>query len=203
MRPIASVHIDIARFGFEVNEIRDDAELGLWLRRLIKCLSLRDPSIHEYGSELLEEVEEYRNRDSRRKKAFIPKDSKGKTRKDTERHGTHAESAPRAEQLEQSRADRKTETSFTELAPRPRNELFDAIQASFFPGQKLSKSDGARIGKLAQTLREREATPEQVNQKKSLYRKLHPDWECTAEAVIKHWPELNGVEKKPYNPMNP
>ncbi len=84
-------------------------------------------------------------------------------------------------------------------APRPRDLIFDAIVANFFQGP-LAKADGSRIGKLAATLRERGASPEQVAEKKSAYIRMHPDWDATPEAVVKHWPNLIIEKAKPRGP---
>ena len=75
-------------------------------------------------------------------------------------------------------------------AGKARNILFDAIVENFFQGAALSKSDGSRIGKMAATLKERGALPEQVAIKKAAYLKLHPDWDISPEAVVKHWHSL-------------
>lgn len=71
-RPISSVHIDIADFLLEVTEI-DFSDRAEWVTRLAKCLAKRDPSMHDYGKRLLEEVEEFRRNDKERK---LSKDSK-------------------------------------------------------------------------------------------------------------------------------
>ena len=83
--------------------------------------------------------------------------------------------------------------------PRERNELFDAIVKTFFK-EPLAKADGSRIGKLAATLKERGATPEQVEIKKAAYIKMHPEWDVTPEAVVKHWPNLFEIERKRHAP---
>jgi hypothetical protein len=83
VRPVVSVQIDIARFCWEVMR-RNDSELSLWIRGLVDCLATRDPSKHEYGANLLADVEEFREKEKQRKAKF----SNGKTRKDMDSAGT-------------------------------------------------------------------------------------------------------------------
>lgn len=73
-RPISSVHVDIARFAWEVSQV-EKAGLSDWLLRLTKCLATRDPTIHEYGAHLLAEVDEFRKADSERKRVKYSVDS--------------------------------------------------------------------------------------------------------------------------------
>lgn len=83
-RPIASVHLDIARFLIEIQDAQasgGDAALGLWTRNLARSLALNDPSISTFGSHLLSEAQRYRDAEKERKKANPPAVSGGKTRK--------------------------------------------------------------------------------------------------------------------------
>jgi hypothetical protein len=111
--------------------------------------------------------------------------------------------AKRYARTEQNRTEQENTSLPGATAPRQRNELFDAIADNFFSGG-LAKADASRIGKLAATLKERGATPEQVSEKKATYARMHPDWELTPEAVVKHWPTLNGAKQnKPFAPQLP
>jgi hypothetical protein len=83
MKKPASVHIDIAEFSMTVMELSVE-ERSDWLLSLVKCLSYADPTLNEYGAKLLNEVETYREAERKRKEKYS---DKGKTRKDTERHG--------------------------------------------------------------------------------------------------------------------
>jgi hypothetical protein len=73
-RPIASVHVDIARLTFEYSRISAESTEELvrarakWIDDLVACLALRNPDLSTYGAFLLNETEEYRRADSERKK---------------------------------------------------------------------------------------------------------------------------------------
>ena len=77
MRKISSVHLDIARFSYEISTRSNDADLATWVRNFVRCLVMRDPSIDSYGAELLEEVSEYRKKDAGRKGKRFPTESDG------------------------------------------------------------------------------------------------------------------------------
>ena len=114
-----------------------------------------------------------------------------------------AQTANRAETFRNARSVTKALPDKSKIRinslPRPRNELFDALVTAFFNGAGISKSDASRIGKMAAELKERGAAPGEVAAKKALYKKLHPDWACTPDAVVKHWHSLAETEK-PYVP---
>lgn len=69
--------------------------------------------------------------------------------------------------------------------PRPRNELFDAIATAF----KLvpESSDGSLIGKVAASLKAKDAKPDDIARRMKNYRTHFPDCVCTATAIDKHW----------------
>lgn len=67
LRPIHSVHVDIARFSHEIYQARAKGCLEEWVLSLVECLAVRDPNIHPYGAELLAEVGEYRAAEADRK----------------------------------------------------------------------------------------------------------------------------------------
>lgn len=111
MKKPASVHIDIAEFTMTVMELSTNEERGKWLLSLVKCLSYADSSLNSYGAKLLNEVNEYRESERARKEKYKEKEEpKGKTRKDTERHGkTEIPRKDTTEQTEQSRAEQNKE----------------------------------------------------------------------------------------------
>ena len=128
-RPIASVHVDIARLIFEVSKVsslsEDSAEsmerLGRWTKRLVECLAIRNCDLHEYGAHLLTEVDEYRNAEKERKRGNISKESADS--KDS------TESAER-----QPRTDRSDSTDHTEEKNIVRLQFEEARKA--YPGTK-------------------------------------------------------------------
>lgn len=105
-RPISSVHIDIADFLLEVTEI-DFLDRAEWVTRLAKCLAKRDPSMHDYGKRLLEEVEEFRRNDKERKLSKDSKESNGFQGNPAQSRQSRAEQTDRALSLTAiSRADK-------------------------------------------------------------------------------------------------
>jgi hypothetical protein len=82
-KPVSTVQLGIARLGLICSDIPDNAQLGLWLRKFHRALTLKDITLDEYASELLREVEEYRENERNRKvSAKIPTYSNGFQRKD-------------------------------------------------------------------------------------------------------------------------
>lgn len=77
MRKISSVHIDIARFSYEIGIRNNDSDLAAWVRNFVRCLVMRDPKIDSYGAELLSEVAEFRKTDAERKAKRFPVESAG------------------------------------------------------------------------------------------------------------------------------
>lgn len=67
LRPISSVHVDIASFLWETEAVLESGCAEQWLRDLRKCLARRDPTFSEYGAHLLNEVEEFREAERQRK----------------------------------------------------------------------------------------------------------------------------------------
>lgn len=65
LRPIASVHVDIAEFVLLVMEM-DTEYRAQWVTDLARCLARRDPTLSEYGAKLLAEAEAYRYASSER-----------------------------------------------------------------------------------------------------------------------------------------
>ena len=120
MRKPASVHIDIAEFAMTVMELKE-SKRAEWLLSLVKSLSYADPTLNEYGANLLNEVEAYRKAERERKEQYKPK---GDTRKDTERHGktTIPESDTTVSKTEQTE-----QTEQKVLKKKEDGELFESI----------------------------------------------------------------------------
>lgn len=72
-----------------------------------------------------------------------------------------------------------------------RDDLFDALCGiDRADPAELTRSQGSHYGRLVTQLDEVGATAQQVTERAMRYRRLHPDWECTAAAVVKHWATL-------------
>jgi hypothetical protein len=121
-RPIASVHMDIAEFVTEVGEIRGDAELGRWTRKLAKCLGRRDQSLHEFGARLLSDAIRFQAEASEKKRQAAYARWGNPEKKSDKSDAAHSSALQRTashgsadandateqtEQTEQSRADRE------------------------------------------------------------------------------------------------
>lgn len=120
MRKPASVHVDIAEFAMTVMELKE-SERAEWLLSLVKSLSYADPTLNEYGANLLNEVEAYRKAERERKEQYKPK---GDTRKDTERHGKTT--IPESDTTV-SKTDRTEQTEQKVLKKKEDGELFESI----------------------------------------------------------------------------
>ncbi len=68
MKPIATVQLPIARFVLNVIERNDDHELAAWIRAFTRALANCDPSLDDFAAELLNDVNEYRKEDARKKR---------------------------------------------------------------------------------------------------------------------------------------
>ena len=68
MKPIATVQLPIARFVLVVLEKKDDHELATWIRAFTRSLAKCDPSLDDFAAELLNDVNEYRKEDARKKR---------------------------------------------------------------------------------------------------------------------------------------
>jgi hypothetical protein len=89
-----------------------------------------------------------------------------------------------------------TPTSNT-LAPakrtRPRDELFEALaKIENADLTALTRSARGKLNDATKQLRDIGATPKEVANKAAMYRRVHPTWDLTAQALVKHWPSLNG-----------
>lgn len=63
-RPIASVHLDIARFSWEVGRLKTIESRSEWLDKFAEALVMRDPKIHPYAAILLAEADNFREEKS-------------------------------------------------------------------------------------------------------------------------------------------
>ena len=141
MRKPASVHIDIAEFAMTVMELKE-SKRAEWLLSLVKSLSYADPTLNEYGANLLNEVEAYRKAERERKEQYKPK---GDTRKDTERHGKTT--IPESDTTV-SKTDRTDRTEQKVLKKKEDGELFESIWKLY--GKKGNKKSSlSRWSKLS------------------------------------------------------
>ena len=67
MKPVATVQLPVGKFQIIVSDYTDNEELGKWVRRFARALALADPELEPFAAELLQDVEEYRAADNRRK----------------------------------------------------------------------------------------------------------------------------------------
>jgi Helix-turn-helix domain len=76
---------------------------------------------------------------------------------------------------------------------RPRDELFEALaEVEHASLTDLTRSARGNLNAATKQLREIGATAEDVTVRADRYRRLHPTWELTAQALVKHWPSLDG-----------
>ena len=76
---------------------------------------------------------------------------------------------------------------------RPRDELFEALaQVENADMTALTRSSRGKLNDATKQLRDIGATPKEVVNKAATYRWMHPTWDLTAQALVKHWPNLNG-----------
>ena len=67
MKPIATVQLPIGKFQVIVSDYTNNEELGMWVRKFARALSLADPDLEPFAAELLRDVENYRAADAKRK----------------------------------------------------------------------------------------------------------------------------------------
>ena len=197
LRPISSVHVDIARFGYELAQV-PDGELAGWVLRLHKCLALRDPSIHEYGAHLLAEVEEFRKAEIERKKAKHSAPSK-----DSEESAENSDSHHRSDQI-RSDQNKKQEIrpdgpgADADVGERKKDEVWDAVASLFHFQPPHPKKEAIRIGAVVRDLKIMGATGETV---RACYLIAKKAWNggppFSPEALVKWWREFQhaGVKK--------
>lgn len=85
-------------------------------------------------------------------------------------------------------------TSLRAETARPRDELFEALATVDGADlANLTRSARGSLNAAAKQLREIGATPEDVHARAAAYRRRHPEWPLTAQALVKHWPSLMTV----------
>lgn len=67
MKPIATVQLPIGKFQVIVSDHDNNEELGKWVRKFARALSLADPDLEPFAAELLQDVENYRERERLKK----------------------------------------------------------------------------------------------------------------------------------------
>lgn len=67
MKPIATVQLPIGKFQVIVSDHDNNEELGKWVRKFARALSLADPDLEPFAAELLQDVENYRERERMKK----------------------------------------------------------------------------------------------------------------------------------------
>lgn len=67
MKPIATVQLPIGKFQVIVSDHENNEELGKWVRKFARALSLADPDLEPFAAELLQDVENYRERERLKK----------------------------------------------------------------------------------------------------------------------------------------
>lgn len=103
---------------------------------------------------------------------------------------THSAANPKARRTRQPRSTTTATTSGAQL--RKRDPLFDAMAvACGHDLANLTKSEGTAIGSaVAEVRHQPDITPELIHAKAEAYRSMHPDWELTPRALVKHWSAL-------------
>lgn len=61
--------------------------------------------------------------------------------------------------------------------------------------EEVTKKRWPQISSLATQLRDVGATPDDVTRRAKRYRSIHPTWDLTPEALVKHWSNLNGAPR--------
>jgi DNA-binding MarR family transcriptional regulator len=81
----------------------------------------------------------------------------------------------------------------------PADDLFDALLEvdGVEPGTKLTRTQGSMYGKLRRELTDVDASADDVRRRARRYRTLHPDWQLTAAALVKHWASLSPKRATP------
>ena len=89
-----------------------------------------------------------------------------------------------------SSANNKPKASAFALSPDRRsgkpNPIWDWIVDRFYPSG-ISPSDRTKIGKVVRDLRAKGATPDEMERRSKIYRKVWPAMTLTAHALEKHW----------------
>lgn len=73
---------------------------------------------------------------------------------------------------------------------RPRNELWDALEAEMGPAE--TRTAQSLRGMAVRDLKEVGATPEEIQKRCKVYRRKYKGLDLTETALLKHWSRLNG-----------
>jgi hypothetical protein len=105
------------------------------------------------------------------------------------------ESAPELKEREsRGRSTASASSHPTLSAPRPRDELFDTLcDLAGWDVNDLTKKARGIVNDVAKQLRSVGATPDETRRRADTYRRIHPTWDFTIEALAKHWPGLAAV----------
>lgn len=82
--------------------------------------------------------------------------------------------------------------------PKPRDLIWDAVTEAFgLSKAEITRSLASQLGKVVKDLKDVNATPEEIFKRYRNYKVLHPDWELTPFALVKHWAAITDshVEK--------
>ncbi len=84
-------------------------------------------------------------------------------------------------------------TLASDKPPRARDEVFEALaEVEGADLDSLTRSARGSLNNATKQLREVGATAGSVRFRAAAYRRLHPEWPLTAQALVKHWASLNG-----------
>lgn len=74
---------------------------------------------------------------------------------------------------------------------RPRDELFEVLaEIENADLGHLTRSARGKLNDATKQLREVGASASDVRDRAAVYRRVHPTWDLTAPALVKHWPNL-------------
>ena len=85
-----------------------------------------------------------------------------------------------------------------EKIEKPKNEIWDAVTEAFgLSKAEITRSLASQLGKVVKDLKDVNATPEEIFKRYRNYKVLHPNWELTPFALVKHWAAITDshVEK--------
>jgi hypothetical protein len=197
---IVSVHVDIAEWVWEVLKISKESALSsesggirrnpaeTWLNKFTEALATGDKTIHPFAAKLLSEAEGYqkslsdKNRENVQKRwNKIPTDttvSDGSL--NIPNHTTDSKTVRQT-------VSKKEKKDLKEPSKKREPDLiWDKIESLFFQSG-IAKSENSRVGKLSQALKEKKATPEQMEVKLKILAEMWPNITVTPETLVKHW----------------
>ena len=107
--------------------------------------------------------------------------------------GSAMPSASRSHRRRNAPDPTPTPTPNPSAPSRRRDELFEALaEVSGADLGSLTRSARGQLNDATKQLREIGATPNDVRARAQTYRRVHPTWDFTVSALVKHWPNLNG-----------